>query len=132
MSGKGDDKSVTPSSSSEDEDEEEEEEEENVPTATEAIIPLSSQQPLPLQSDIIESGGSSNNAAVLNRQASRSTEDLFTPVMTKKHKWKVKKSVTKDDSGHTYSSSSTSSASSTTSSSAVAHTSYPPLSAKPK
>ena len=131
MSGKGDDKSVTPSSSSEDEDEEEEEEEENVPTAAEAIIPLSSQQPLPLQSDIIESGGSSNNAAVLNRQASRSTEDLFTPVI-KKHKWKVKKSVTKDDSGHTYSSSSTSSASSTTSSSAVAHTSYPPLSAKPK
>merc|ERR1712012_1302171 len=69
-------------------------------------------------------------AVSLNRQASRSTEDLFTPVI-KEHKWKVKKNSTKDDSGHTYSSS----ASSTTSSSAVAssmHASYSALSAKPK
>ena len=55
----------------------------------------------------------------LTRQTSRSTEDLFTPVI-KKQKWKNKKVsslITKDDSGHTYSSSS--SASSTTSSSAM-------------
>ena len=109
---KNDDKSVSPSSS-EDEDEEDEEEEEDEH-----------------DEELIEPSA----AVSLNRQASRSTEDLFTPVI-KKHKWKVKKNSTKDDSGHTYSSSSSSSASSTTSSSAVAssmHTSYSALSAKPK
>ena len=61
-----------------------------------------------------------NSSINLSRQTSRSTEDLFTPVI-KKQKWKNKKVsslITKDDSGHTYSSSS--SASSTTSSSAMA------------
>ena len=57
-------------------------------------------------------------AAMLNRQTSRSTEDMFTPVIKKHSKWKNKKAgisnLSKDDSAHTYSSSS--SASSTTSS----------------
>ena len=99
--------SVTPSSTtSEDEDEDEED-----------MMETASEQPR-LDSDIIEHN---SNTVSLNRQASRSTEDLFTPVI-KKHKWKVKKSLTKDDSGHTYSSSS--SASSTTSTSAaVSHAS---------
>ena len=57
-------------------------------------------------------------SAMLNRQTSRSTEDMFTPVIKKHSKWKNKKAgisnLSKDDSAHTYSSSS--SASSTTSS----------------
>merc|ERR1719331_914139 len=60
----------------------------------------------------------STQAAMLNRQTSRSTEDMFTPVIKKHSKWKNKKAgisnLSKDDSAHTYSSSS--SASSTTSS----------------
>jgi len=74
--------------------------------------------------------------AMLNRQASRSTEDMFTPVVKKHSKWKNKKAcmLSKDDSTvNTYSSSS--SASSTTSSSAVqapyASTHSSTLSAKP-
>ena len=68
------------------------------------------------------SSSSSNNISGVNltRQTSRSTEDLFTPVIKKQNRWKNKKVsalTTKDDSGHTYSS--TSSASSTTSSSAM-------------
>ena len=63
----------------------------------------------------------STQAAMLNRQTSRSTEDMFTPVIKKHSKWKNKKAgfsnLSKDDSAHTYSSSS--SASSTTSSTVV-------------
>jgi len=63
-------------------------------------------------------------SAMLNRQTSRSTEDMFTPVVKKHSKWKNKKAcmLSKDDSGHTCSSSS--SASSTTSSTAVQSASY--------
>ena len=73
-------------------------------------------------SSVINNNSSSNNISGVNltRQTSRSTEDLFTPVIKKQNRWKNKKVsalTTKDDSGHTYSS--TSSASSTTSSSAM-------------
>ena len=71
-----------------------------------------------------------SGSGLLNRQASRSTEDMFTPVTKKHTKWKAKKLNSKDDSNHTYSSSS--SASSTTSSLAVATHSSSTLSAKPK
>jgi len=75
-------------------------------------------------------------SAMLNRQTSRSTEDMFTPVIKKHSKWKNKKAcmLSKDDSGHTCSSSS--SASSTTSSTALQSASYAShssaLSTKPK
>ena len=78
----------------------------------------------------------SSGSGALNRQASRSTEDMFTPVIKKHSKWKNKKIgiTSKDDSGHTYSTSS-SSASSTASFMAVANASSHSssiLSAKPK
>merc|ERR1711936_832652 len=74
-------------------------------------------------SSVINSSNNNISGVNLTRQTSRSTEDLFTPVIKKQNRWKNKKVsalTTKDDSGHTYSS--TSSASSTTSSSAMTST----------
>jgi hypothetical protein len=73
----------------------------------------------------------SKNSSLLEfkRQASRSTEDLFTPVIAKKQKWKNKNfkanlELSKDDSGHTYSSgTNASSSASSTASTAVSSTS---------
>jgi len=120
-------KETCPSSGTEDEDEDDEDKQRKnsvksptPPTNAAETFSTNFSMASSSTSSSVINGSSSNTSSVnLTRQTSRSTEDLFTPVI-KKQKWKNRKVVsltTKDDSGHTYSSSSSSS--STTSTSAI-------------